>query len=400
MSATVPGDSQQTPLRTETGGDALTRQEDQTRVGVIDDDQVILLSCTEILRRQGYQVETFDNGEAGIRRIEEAPPSLVVVDLKMPKLDGFQVIQRIREIDPGVVMVVITGYATIATAVDAMKAGAYDFLPKPFTPEELRLIVGRGFERWRLARESTRLRREKEILEHRFITFVSHQLKEPLVAVEQYLSVLLHTTKADLPDRAREWIARSQMRLREMTSLIEDWLALSCLERGELSRSKAWASLDEVVGSVVQAEEPHAAAAEVALRSELPATLPPVRGDAKCLSMLVHNLVSNAVKYNRRGGAVTLGAMLRGSMVSLEVSDTGLGIGDDALPRLFQEFYRVRTPATRDIPGTGLGLAICKKIVSELGGRIEVRSKEGSGSTFTVLLPISEECESRGSEAH
>jgi signal transduction histidine kinase len=99
-----------------------------------------------------------------------------------------------------------TGYATIATAIDAMKACAYDFLPKPFTPDELRLIVKRGCERWQLAHESQRLRQEKEAAERRIITFVSHQLKSPLAATRQYLDVLLFTSKADLPPTALQWI--------------------------------------------------------------------------------------------------------------------------------------------------------------------------------------------------
>ena len=114
------------------------------RVFVIDDDDIMLLSCRRILEKAGYQVETFSSGLEGIRRIKDVRPELLLVDLKMPELDGLQVIERVRAVDPDVVIAVITGYATIATAVDAMKAGAYDFLPKPFTPDELRLIVNRG----------------------------------------------------------------------------------------------------------------------------------------------------------------------------------------------------------------------------------------------------------------
>ena len=110
----------------------------------------------------------------------------------MPKLGGMEVIKKVHEIDPDICIVVITGYATIGTAVEAMKAGAYDFLPKPFTPDELRLIVSRGIERHELALKSIQLKKEKEELEHRFILFVSHQLQSPLSAVQQYLAVLQH----------------------------------------------------------------------------------------------------------------------------------------------------------------------------------------------------------------
>jgi two-component system, sensor histidine kinase and response regulator len=114
----------------------------------------------------------------------------VVVDLKMPGLSGMDVIRRVREIDPEIVLVVITGYATIGTAVEAMKSGAYDFLPKPFKPDELRLIVSRGLERRQLHRKSRELEVERELMKRRFVSFMTHQLKSPLAAIHQYLDVL------------------------------------------------------------------------------------------------------------------------------------------------------------------------------------------------------------------
>src|SRR5512139_2846612 len=180
---------------------------------VIYDDEIIRLSCEQILRKSGYKVETFGNGYEGIERLKQARPPLLVVDIKMPELDGFEVIRIVRKIDPEVVIVVITGYATIETAVDAMRMGAYDFLPKPFTPSELRLIIERGFERWRLARETQLLRKQKEEVERKFVTLVSHQLKGPLGAVKQYLDVLLYTYRSQLPEKTIEWISRSQTRI-------------------------------------------------------------------------------------------------------------------------------------------------------------------------------------------
>jgi DNA-binding NtrC family response regulator len=116
----------------------------ENTIFVIDDDAIIRLSCEQILKKSGYNVETFANGHVGIERLKEVRPPLLVVDIKMPELDGFEVIKIVRRIDPDVVIVVITGYATVETAVDAMKMGAYDFLPKPFTPGELRMIIERG----------------------------------------------------------------------------------------------------------------------------------------------------------------------------------------------------------------------------------------------------------------
>ena len=362
--------------------------EPERRVVVIDDDDVMLLSCRRILQKAGYAVETFDRGATGIARLAEWKPQILLVDLKMPELDGFQVIQRVREFDQEVVIVVITGYATVATAVDAMKAGAYDFLPKPFTPDELRLIVGRSSERWRLARESAELRREKEEVERKFVTFVSHQLKTPLVAVKQYLDVLTHTTGGDLPDTARTWIMRSQTRLAEMLSLIQDWLTLSKVECGALCERSAGADLAAVVHQVLQALQAQADLAAVTVSASAVASPCRVSGDEVALSIVVSNLVANAIKYNHTGGTATVELRAEGGVAVLTISDTGLGIPPESLPCLFTEFFRVTTPDRRDIPGTGLGLAICKRIINELRGSVEVTSTVGVGSTFVVRLPL------------
>ncbi len=374
----------------------------ENTIFVIDDDEIIRHSCEQILQKSGYEVETFASGMEGIERLKLVRPALLVVDIKMPELDGFEVIKIVRKIDPDLVIVVITGYATIETAVDAMKMGAYDFLPKPFTPSELRLIIERGFERWRLARETQLLRRQKEEVERKFVTLVSHQLKGPLAAVKQYLDVLLYTGKDQFKGETLEWISRSQDRINDMLNLIHDWLMMAKLDRGSLCDRSASSDIGRIIENVVEEYQQLPSSRNLSLSSDIAPGLMPVRGDAVSLSMLLGNLVSNAVKYNIAGGRVLVRATGDNNWITVEVSDTGLGIPESFKPHLFEEFYRVRSPETQHIPGTGLGLVICKKIVDELGGSIEVDSKEGEYTAFTVKLPVAvlmKEGESAGESA-
>ncbi len=359
----------------------------EKRVLVIDDDEVMLQSCQQVLERAGYRVQACDSGRAGLARIPDFHPALLVVDLKMPELDGLQVIDLARRADPELVVVVITGYATIETAVDAMKAGAYDFLPKPFTPAELRLIIGRSFERWLLAAESARLRQEKAELERKFAAVVSHQLKSPLAAIKQNLDVVLLAPDA-LPGSALSAAERARARLAEMLRIVEDWLTLARITKDTLSEGDATCDLVEVARAVGEEHRASAEAAGLRLELRLPGAPLPVRGDATSHAVLVDNLLSNGIKYNRPGGSLALALSAAAAEAVLEVSDTGIGIAEAHLPHLFQELYRVKSEATRGIAGTGLGLAICKKIVSELGGSIAVASGEGSGTTFTVRVPL------------
>lgn len=360
------------------------------RIVVIDDDYAMRLSCRQILEKSGFEVEVYEDGSQGLAGVAELRPALVVVDLKMPGLSGLDVIERVREIDPEIVVVVITGYATINTAVDAMKTGAYDFLPKPFKPDELRIIVDRGLERRRLQQASRELEMTRELMKRRFVSFVSHQLRSPLAAVHQYLDVLRRLD--DSPDaaaRRQEWIDRCLVRTRELRQLIDDWLTLARAEGGGLVTRRERVDLKPVLTTLVASYEERAREADVTLGADLPADGYLVLGDRTCLMVLFDNLVTNAIAYNRPGGRVEVRAESVAGEVVVEVRDTGIGIPEASLGLLFEEFYRVGPAAGTgpSVAGTGLGLPICRRIAAELGGEIEVESEMGVGSTFRVRLP-------------
>jgi len=285
--------------------------------------------------------------------------------------------------------VVITGYATIDTAVEAMKSGAYDFLPKPFSPEELRLIVNRALERHRLTVESHRSEMEREILKRRFITFVSHQLQTPLVAIHQYLDVLkrLGDTEEAVA-RRQEWLDRCLKRTEELQAIIKDWLTLASMEGGLLARQRVKVDLKPVILGILKTYEEMAAADRVSLQAGFPEEPCLVSGDRNCLTVLFDNLIVNAIKYNKPDGNVTVSASLAAGEVEISVSDTGIGVPEKYRPLLFGEFFRVKGGAAKRTSGTGLGLAICKKIVTESGGTISLESEVNAGSTFRVRLPL------------
>jgi two-component system sensor histidine kinase/response regulator len=360
---------------------------ERERIVVIDDEYAMRLSCRQILSKSGFEVETFEDGAKGLEGVAKLRPSLAIVDLKMPGMSGLEVIPRIHEIDPEIIIVVITGYATISTAVDAMKAGAYDFLPKPFRPDELRIIVNRGLERRRLKLESRRYEMERELLKRRFVSFVSHELKRPLAAVHQYLDVLrqLGDTEEARAKR-RDWLDRCLQRTQDMKSLIDDWLTLAVLESGSLFREHVKVDLKDIILHTLETYETLAAESGVTLHAELPQDAYLVRGDTNCLGVLFDNLIANAIKYNRPEGRVTVSALAEDPEIVVSVQDTGVGIPEKYHEFLFDEFFRIKD-GEKQVSGTGLGLPISKKIVSEMGGTIELESEVDVGSTFRVRLP-------------
>jgi signal transduction histidine kinase len=361
---------------------------------VVIGDAALLQQTQEALGQANYQVEACADADACVDRVAQLHPALLFVDLELPDVASCHVVERAHDVDAELVIIAIArrneacAGATACCAVEAMRAGACDVVCKPLGAEQLCVVAGRGLERWRLRREAERLRREKDEEQRRFVAFVSHQLRAPPAAVKQYLDVLLFTARDQLPATALDWIGRCQARMGEMLEITDDWLTLARIERKELCDHGARTALGDVVAQVTQLARPRAEAAGVTLEGDVPLHLPFVRGDTVAISTLVSNLVDNAIKYNRHGGRVTVSADADAEVVTLAVSDTGLGIPAECLPRLFHEFYRVRAPAVRAMVGSGLGLAICKHIATELGGEIAVDSVEGQGSTFTVRLPL------------
>jgi len=381
----------------------MSERAEEEVIVVIDDDYAMRLSCKKILSKMGFQVETFEDGARGLEGVAKLKPALLVVDLKMPGISGMEVIARVHEIDPEIIIVVITGYGTIDTAVGAMKCGAYDFLPKPFSPDELRVIVNRGLERRRLALESRRGEVERALLKRRFITFVSHQLQTPLVAIHQYLNVLKHLDNTpEAAAKRQEWFDRCLERTEEMQALIKDWLTLATVGGGSFSRQQVKVDLKEIIAEILNTCEEMAAANCVSLAAQMPENNYFVRGDRTCLSVLFENLIANAIKYNKPGGKVTISAEVLDGEIAVSVIDTGVGIPEKYRQFLFEEFFRIEGEGKKTA-GTGLGLSICKRIVSEMGGSISVESQVNVGSTFRVRLlayraPAGEEDNNRSSK--
>ena len=354
---------------------------------VIDDEEAMRDSCRQVLVREGYLVETAADGESGLRKVREVRPDLVLVDLKMPRIEGMEMLEEIIALDPTTVAVVITGYATVESAVEAMKCGAYDFLPKPFTPEELRIVTKRGLERRRLTVEMEALRKENERMRENFVTVVTHELRAPLVAVEQYLEVMLNGMTGSVTAKQREILEHSRKRVEWLLTLVNEWLSMSRIQRGKIVERLESVDMRDLLEQSVDLVKPQADEMNIDIKIEVARGFPAIEGDKDALSHVFMNLVSNAVKYNHEEGSVRVRAIDKEDSVAVEVEDTGIGIPEGRLPFIFDEFFRVKTEEGRRVTGTGLGLTIVKRIVEAHCGNVKLKSAVGEGTTFTVLLP-------------
>lgn len=359
--------------------------DDKPGVLIIDDEKAICDACSQILVQDGYRVAVSHDGESGLAAVDGHRPDVVIVDLKMPGIDGLEVLRRIRQRDATIASVVITGFATIESAVDSMKVGAFDFLPKPFSPEQLRIITRRALENRRARLEAARLRGEKEKMRQNYISMVSHELRIPLVAVMQYLEVLRNGFAGTISDEQSRITTRMKVRLSELLALIDRWLKLSRLEELKLQEGFKEFSLPPVVKEAIELVEPLAAGKKITVTSPSLDRTAAVYGDREMIKEVIINLVSNGIKYNRDGGTVTVDLRDSGDFWALDVTDTGAGIPREDIPRVTDEFFRVRREGSA--AGTGIGLAIVKKIIDIHDGRLEIESAVDQGSTFSAYLP-------------
>ena len=332
----------------------------------------------------------------------------------MPGISGLELLGKIHEHDPEIVCIIITGYATVAMAVNAIKQGAYDFLTKPFGVDDLLLAVEHGLEHRRLISEQRRLAQveaealrltgEKAKLEEidkakaAFIRLVTHELQAPIAAIESYLRLILDGFVP--PDDQRAMLERAEARAQEQMALIADLLEFGRLRDGQKRGRVTNVRLDTVLRQSVETFRAQASQKGVALTVDIPAETPPVRGVMAEFKGVWTNLIGNAIKYTPSGGSVTVTLRSEAGQVIGQVSDTGIGIPKEALEKLFHEFYRADNAKAIAAHGTGLGLAIAKQIVEGAGGHITVESELGSGSTFTFTLPATSSALASASSYH
>ncbi|MCJ7716206.1 MAG: response regulator, partial [Anaerolineales bacterium] len=229
---------------------------DVPKILVIDDEEIVRESCLRILQKQDYQVKTAENGSSGLELLKEYLPDLVLVDLKMPGMSGFEVLEEIYSFDATIVTVVITGFATVSSAIEAMKKGTYDFIPKPFQPDELRLVIHRGLERRKLVLETIALRNEKEMLREHFAAIVSHELKSPLGAVQQNLYTLIEDLDPILTDPQKEKLERLQKRIQDLVKLINTWLRVISVDITNIQEQFVQLNLVPLISNAVETVEP------------------------------------------------------------------------------------------------------------------------------------------------
>ncbi len=399
------------------------------RLLVVDDEDNVLITIKAILEMDGHTVDVAQTAADATRMIDATDYDVVLTDLRLGGSSGQEVLARVRKRRPSTVTLMITGYASLESAIGALRQGAYDYLIKPSDPEELRATVRRAVERRQLGRALEQRVRELEDanqriadlnielerrvedatvelrsaverlqeldhLKSQFLSIASHELRTPITAVSGFAQLALR----DLQQRAAsgdEYGQQLERLVRQLTiihdqsaklgRLVRELLDVSRIQAGRLEFHLSPTDVADVAKTVAEQIQMVSPGHRVDVDADEPAT---VLGDRDHLEQVVANLVDNAIKYSPEGGAVRVRVRVEGDEVHSTVEDEGIGIPADQLSRVFDIFYRTTEAERRRTPGLGLGLFITRGIVERHGGRIWAESEVGRGTRVHVVLPL------------
>jgi two-component system, OmpR family, phosphate regulon sensor histidine kinase PhoR len=484
------------------------------RVLVVDDEKALRTGVKRLLEAENYAVTEAENGTEGIKFGTETEFDLALIDLKMPDIDGDEVLKNIKQKFPHTVCYIATAYASYETAVEAARLGAQGYIPKPFSPEELIQNLKEGFhtrliyleaDKWRKEREErllevafekTRLNtiinsisdgvlvinkpgeavlynpaalklldlesihieekiigrlhseiaglinkilsneeyqpssyssqieikpqgelfieataspvphpdnslagvvvvirnitalKKIEQLKSQFVSMVSHELKAPIAAVYGFLNLITDDKIKLTQEQQKDYIVRSQLRLDGLLKMVNDLLDISRMEMKTVKREIKQVCVEEIIKSALELfqVEINKKGISVSLNCEIDAAC--IKADHDEINRLFTNFISNAIKYNKQNGSITITISKSEDYLITEIKDTGIGLKPEEKKKLFSEFFRAKNELTKSISGTGLGLSIVKRIVDSYSGKIEVESEFGIGTTFKLYLPL------------
>lgn len=345
----------------------------------------ITVNLPDINGEVRFEIRTAGSGKELEEKMNEGPTDILVLDHKLPDTTGLDILDRLNKSPLDLLIIMITAYASLDTAVAATRRGAYDFLAKPFTPEELRGAVRKAARHLILQRQARRLAEEKRQVRFQFISVVAHEMKAPIAAVEGYLQMIHERSIGNKLEDYDHMLDRCLIRIEGMRKLITDLLDLTSIESGQRQRTLTPIDLAEIASQAVENVKMDAERRNISIQLDVPdGSL--MEADRTEIEMIFNNLISNAVKYNRDHGKIGIAVSISGDEVRLQVQDTGIGMTQEETQRLFSDFSRIKNEKTRNILGSGLGLSTIKKLAMLYHGDISVKSKPDVGSTFTAIL--------------
>jgi signal transduction histidine kinase len=381
--------------------------QEAAKILVVEDDAGSRLTLCGILEDAGYEVTGVEKGTEALEVIKDGNFNVIITDIKLPDVGGMSVLELAKEINPDVAVVIMTGYASVETAVNAVNEGAYAYFVKPINMDEMKTAIVNALRQQMLSRENKRLvddlqRSNKLLFETNrqlrtateaksiFLAHMSHELRTPLNAIIGFSDLLIGGIAGKINNKQRQCLEDILSSGKHLLSLINEILDLSKVEAGKIDIRPESLRLADVVDDAVTTVKPMVNESRHELAISIAEDLPPVYGDRNRLKQILLNLLSNAIKFTPDGGKLSLETSREGDFCKVSMVDNGIGIRKEDQICIFEPFTQLDTQPGERKQGTGLGLALTKQLVELLGGKIGVESEYGKGSQFSFTIPLAE----------
>lgn len=351
---------------------------DDVKILIVDDEDIILQSCHRIFKSADYLIDTASSGEEGLEKVKLKDYDIVITDLKMAGMGGMELLKKLRENYPEIVVIIFTGFASVDTAREALKLGAFDYIPKPFTPDEIRSVVTNAIKVRKKNEQATMLD---------LMAIVSHELKSPVSVVHTTADTLYRGYFGNLEQDQKKIVETIIRNCQYLEDIIRSYIDLSRMEIDDLESFKKETDLiEDVITPILTSPDITANKSKITVVSDFKVK-PVVNVDPNLIKIVVTNLVNNAIKYGKPDTKVLVTVYEEGPSYIFSIFNEGVGISRaDMENKLFKKFGRLKQKGTEGIKGSGLGLYICKKIIEKHSGKIWAKSEAGKWVNFYFSL--------------
>ena len=366
------------------GQPQLLQEPKRPAILVVDDEEVIRDLCVRALAN--YRVAEAENGQVALDLLDSESFDLLLVDVMMPLINGLDLLKQVKDRDPDQLVIVMTGYADKDIILRALKADADDFIQKPLNLLQLKSAVDKALEKRRLRQEIQQLKR-LDRLKAEFLGLISHKLRTPTTVLSLFIQNLASGAVATDTPEFPAAVAAIREEADYLAYLIQDLLIYSDVILQDQRPKLAPADLREIALTVLAEKRQGAAQKGLSLINALQGAWPRLALDRRRIAFAISALLDNAIKFTPRGGQVVLSGEIREDKLRLVISDTGIGIPVEELPRVFEKFYQIDPTQAGQVRGFGLGLFYARQFIQDHGGAMTLESIPGTGTTVTFTLP-------------
>jgi hypothetical protein len=363
------------------------------KILIVDDEVAQMKALCNTLKDHGYETVGFSSANSALAELQKTEFDLLLTDLMMPEMDGIALLQAALKKNPNLVSIIMTGEGTIATAVEAMRSGALDYILKPFKLSAILPVLARALSvrRLRLENAALELRVQERTAQleaankelEAFSYSVSHDLRAPLRHIDGFVELLGKSAGSSLAEKDRRYLNLIADSARQMGQLIDDLLEFSRMSRAEIHRTNV--NLDGLLEEVILAAQPETEGRKILWKKN---PLPLVPGDPSLLRQVFSNLILNALKYTRtrNPAEIEIGCLPEAGEITIFIRDNGVGFDMKYANKLFGVFQRLHRQ--EEFEGTGIGLANVRRIIARHDGRTWAEGKVEGGATFYFTLPV------------